>query len=230
MVPVATDAGWNNAIVSGPSKSGVSFEAALSSIFIQDGEFPLPAGSADSAMIAILPTGGAYTAQISGVGGTTGVGLAEVYEVAPGTSASNLSAISGRAFVGTGTNIATVGFSISGTTSETILLIGAGPALAQNGVSGTLAKPQLVLYDKNLQVIATNIGWGNAPQAGSSSVAAGLAPATSQIINSVYATPLAANSADCAMLVTLPPGSYTAQLSGVNGATGVGIVEAYDVP
>jgi hypothetical protein len=31
------------------------------------------------------------------------------------------------------------------------------------------------------------------------------------------------------MLLMLPPGAYTVQLSGVNNGTGVGIVEVYDV-
>ena len=36
------------------------------------------------------------------------------------------------------------------------------------------------------------------------------------------------NSKDSAMLVTLQPGIYTVQLSGVNDGTGVGLIEVYD--
>jgi hypothetical protein len=32
------------------------------------------------------------------------------------------------------------------------------------------------------------------------------------------------------MVVTLPPGSYTVQLSGASGTTGVGLAEVYEVP
>jgi hypothetical protein len=54
--------------------------AALAAAFARVGAFALPAGSRDAALLATLPPG-AYTAQVSGVGGTTGVALVEVYEV-----------------------------------------------------------------------------------------------------------------------------------------------------
>ncbi|MBI4622198.1 MAG: immunoglobulin domain-containing protein [Verrucomicrobia bacterium] len=41
---------------------------------------------------------------------------------------------------------------------------------------------------------------------------------------------LTANSRDAALLMTLPPGSYTAQESGVGGTVGVAFVEVYEVP
>ena len=37
-------------------------------------------------------------------------------------------------------------------------------------------------------------------------------------------------SHDSAILVTLPPGAYTAQVSGSSGDTGVALVEIYEVP
>jgi hypothetical protein len=37
-------------------------------------------------------------------------------------------------------------------------------------------------------------------------------------------------SGDCAVLLSLPPGAYTAQVSGVNGSTGVALVEVYQIP
>jgi hypothetical protein len=47
---------------------------------------------------------------------------------------------------------------------------------------------------------------------------------------SLGAFPLESNSADAAMLVTLPPGNYTALLSGTAGATGIGLIEVYEAP
>ena len=44
------------------------------------GAFALTAGSQDSALVVNLQPGG-YTIQISGLGNTTGVALAEIYEV-----------------------------------------------------------------------------------------------------------------------------------------------------
>jgi hypothetical protein len=37
-------------------------------------------------------------------------------------------------------------------------------------------------------------------------------------------------SLDSALLVSLPPGPYTAQVSGVKGDSGVALIEVYDVP
>jgi hypothetical protein len=44
----------------------------------------------------------------------------------------------------------------------------------------------------------------------------------------VAAFPLAAGSADSAMLQTLPAGSYTSTVSGVNSTTGIALAEIYD--
>lgn len=54
--------------------------AALRSAFTQVGAFSLPANSRDAALVATLQPGN-YTVQVSGVGGTTGTALVEVYEV-----------------------------------------------------------------------------------------------------------------------------------------------------
>ena len=43
-------------------------------------------------------------------------------------------------------------------------------------------------------------------------------------------SPLAIGSGDSAILTTLAPGGYTAQVSGVGGTTGVALVEIYEVP
>ena len=109
-----------------------------------------------------------------------------------------------------------------------------GPGLASTfGLTGTLATPQLALYDSvvptNPQVIATNAGWGVSPSPGPSTVQSGLFPATASVMTTVGAFSLVSGSADSAMLVTLPPGSYTAQLSGVSGSIGIALVEVYEV-
>ena len=41
---------------------------------------------------------------------------------------------------------------------------------------------------------------------------------------------LSDGSKDCALLLYLAPGSYTAQISGVANTTGVALVEVYEVP
>ena len=226
---IATDIGWGNASTKGPSTVSATIQAATSALFNQVYAFLFSTGSADCAMSAGLPVS-QYTAQVSGVGGTTGVALAELYDADTGTPSSHLINISARAYVGTGSQVLVAGFVITGTTPETVLIRGVGPTEAQYGVAGSLAAPQLALYDSSSAIIATNAGWGNGPVAGPSTVSAGLQPATSAVFSSVYAFGLASGSADCAMVVTLPPGSYTAQVSGVGSTTGVALIEVYNLP
>ena len=52
----------------------------LIAAFATVGAFGLPAGSGDAAVVVWLPPG-AYTVTVSGVGGTTGVALVEIYEM-----------------------------------------------------------------------------------------------------------------------------------------------------
>jgi hypothetical protein len=192
--------------------------AQVATVSSQVGAFALAAGSADCALIVTLPAG-AYTVQISGVGGTTGVALAEVYEVSS-TGTARLANISTRAMVGTGANIIIPGFYISGSGSEQLLVRADGPSLTQYGVSGVLAQPTLGLYDAAGTLVASNTGWGSA--ADPAQIASDAA--------AVGAFAFAAGSADSAQVVTLPAGAYTMQVSGVGGTTGVALAEIYGVP
>jgi sugar lactone lactonase YvrE len=226
---IATNTGWNNASSAGTSTVSAVFQPATTGAFDQVSAFLVPAGSADCAMLALLPSG-AYTAQVSGVGNTAGVALAEVYDADTGTPASHLINLSARAFVGTGSQVLIGGFNIYGGSSETVLIRGIGPALSQFGVTGVLVSPQLTLYDSAGNVVATNAGWGSVPVPGNSTVQAGLQAATAAVMSSVNAFALMRGLPDCAMVATLPPGSYTAEVSGVGGVTGVALVEVYDIP
>ena len=117
-----------------------------------------------------------------------------------------------------------------------MLIRAVGPALASTPVYGglTLAKPTLTLFDSAGNVIATNSGWSTSPVPGNSTAAAGIQPATTAIMNSVYASTIAPGSNDCAMVVTLPTGGsaagYTAQVSSADSTTGLALVEVYNVP
>jgi hypothetical protein len=231
---IATDTGWGNSPAAGPSTLSTNPQQAGSILMATLGAFSLVTGSADSAMLVSAPVG-SYTAQVSGVGSTTGVALAEIYDADAGSPPARLINISARASVGTGAGILIGGFTITGSTSETVLIRGVGPGLAATfGLTGVLETPQLTLFDSvvptNPQVIATGTAWGSAPVAGPSTVPAGLLPAGAPVMTTVGAFSLVTGSADSAMLVTLPPGNYTVQLSGVSGSTGIALVEIYEVP
>jgi hypothetical protein len=189
----------------------------ISSVSAQVGAFALPAGSADCALIANL-SAGSYTVQISGVNGSTGVALAEVYEVSTSGSA-RLANLSTRAVVGTGGNILIPGIYIEGSGTEQLLIRADGPALTQYGVSGVLEQPTLSVFDSAGTMIASNTAWGTGPDASQ----------IPGISASVGAFALTEGSADCALLVTLAPGSYTIQIAGVDSSTGVALAEVYEI-
>jgi YVTN family beta-propeller protein len=181
------------------------------------GAFALASGSADCALVASLPAG-AYTVQVSGVNNSTGVALAEVYEVS--ASGTRLVNISTRAQVGTGADIIIPGFVISGSGTEQLLVRADGPALSTFGVGGILAQPSLSVFNNSGTVIASNTGWGTSPN-----------PAQiASTASSVGAFALTSASADSAQIVNLSAGAYTMQISGANNSTGVALAELYEVP
>jgi septal ring-binding cell division protein DamX len=202
---VASNTGW------GTSSNATQIASTAASL----GAFAFASGSADSALLVILPAG-SYTVQIAGLNSTTGVALAEIYEVSSG--GTRLENISTRAQVGTGPNIIIPGFVISGTGSEKLLVRGDGPGLTQFGVTGVLTQPSISLYNSAGNVIASNTAWGT------NSSPAQITSADSQ----VGAFALTAGSADSALVTSLPPGAYTLQLSGVNGLTGDALAELYE--
>jgi hypothetical protein len=127
-------------------------------------------------------------------------------------AATRLANIATRGLVYTGDNVLIAGFIIEGVGPRAVLIRARGPSLAQFGVPGTLPNPQLQLYSGQT-VIASNDNWGDAPNAAA-------------ITASCYAPQ---NPFESAILTTLPPGPYTAIVSGVGGTTGVGIVEVFPV-
>lgn len=128
--------------------------------------------------------------------------------------------ISCRADIGTGGNIGIAGFVISGTANEQVLIRGVGPTLSEFSVSGVLSQPVLTVFNSTGTQVATNTGWStnaNAAQIGAAASTAG-------------AFTLPAGSADSALLLSLAPGAYTAQVSGLNNTTGDALIEVYQLP
>ncbi|MBL9199785.1 MAG: hypothetical protein JNL39_04720 [Opitutaceae bacterium] len=193
--------------------------AALTASFNIAGAFPLALTSKDSAILTTL-TPGSYSAQVTGTAGTTGVVLMESYDSDIGSPLARYTNLSARNQVGTGANILIVGFNITGSGRKSLLIRAVGPALTQFGVAGALADPQLVVFNAAGTEVARNDDWNNRPP-GSLVIGPTFA--------SVGAFPLGADSRDAAEVVTLEPGSYTVQVSGVNNTTGVALVEIYEL-
>ena len=181
------------------------------------GAFALPAGSRDAALVRTLAPA-AYTAPVSATDDGSGVALLEVYDATTGTGASVVNA-STRAYVGTGDNVLIPGFVIGGNGALRVLLRTVGPTLATFGVTGALADPTVTLF-RGSTAIAANNDWSSAPNA-------------AEIVttsSTVGAFALPAGSRDAVILTTLPPGPYTAVVSGVGGTSGTALVEIYVVP
>jgi hypothetical protein len=186
---------------------------ALKNTFSRLGTFGMDDGSKDSSVVS-TSTVGSYTAQISGVGGSSGVVLAELYEADTGTVSARFANISARNFVGKNDDLLIAGFTVSGLANKTLLIRGVGPGLAQFGVGGVLADPEIRVFLGG-EVIAQNDTW---------------ASGDASTFTRVGAFSLASKSKDAAMVITLPPGSYTVQVTGVGGTTGAALVEVYEVP
>jgi hypothetical protein len=170
-----------------------------------------PANPLEAALYVTLAPG-AYTAIVSGVGGATGVGLVEVYEVDHLEVA--LINISTRGKVQTGFDVMIGGFVIQGSGPQTVVVRAIGPSLANYGVQGALVNPQLTLVRSTDQaIVAANDDWGSAGNA-------------AQIQSSGFAP---SNPLESAIYITLDPGAYTAIVNGVANGTGVGLVEVYKV-
>ncbi|HTZ21442.1 MAG TPA: hypothetical protein VMC06_11235, partial [Opitutaceae bacterium] len=122
-------------------------------------------------------------------------------------------------FTGTGDNLLTPGFIITGDGPKQLLIRAVGPTLAgaPYNVPGALADPQfrVVPLGQNFTV-AGNDNWG------------GTAALQAAFVQT-YAFALPAGSRDAAAVVRLPPGGYTVQATGVGNTTGNVLVEVYDM-
>ena len=176
-----------------------------------------PRDPLESAIIATLAPG-SYTAIVEGVSAGTGVGIVEVFDLNL-TGGSILGNIATRGFVQTG-NDAMIGGFIVVTQPTKVLIRAIGPSLTQFGVPDALANPQLELHDAT-STIARNDDWQTTQLGGI---------ITSDQVGEIQNSQLApTNGAESAIIATLPPGSYTAIVRGVNTTTGNALVEVYNL-
>lgn len=118
-----------------------------------------------------------------------------------------------RGQVGTGADVLIAGFVVSEGTKK-VVVRGVGPGLEAFSVPGFLADPIVTVYDASSNALATNDSWDadNKPN-----------------FDAVGAFPLTSGSADAGLVLSLPPGGYSAVVSGKNSTTGVALVEVYDL-
>jgi hypothetical protein len=171
-----------------------------------------PQNDLESAIVATLPANGTgYTAIVRGVGGTSGIGLVEVFDLNRDID-SQLANISTRGFILTGDNVMIGGTILLGTSPRRLIVRAIGPSLNVNGVPvpGRLSDSTLDLVNQNGAVIASNDNWRSTQEA--------------EIIATTVPPP---NDLEAAIVATLAPASYTAIVRGKDGATGIGLVEVF---
>ena len=187
---------------------------ALVNAFAAAGAFALPTTSKDAALLPSLAVGG-YTVHVTSTAGT-GVALMEAFDTEPLSSSARLVNVSTRTQVGSGADILILGLTITGNGPKTLLIRAIGPTLANFGVGGVLADPQMDVYSGSTR-ISGNDNWGGSP---------GLIAA----FQTYGAFSLLPSTRDAALVTSLPPGGYTVQVRGVGDTTGVALVEVYELP
>lgn len=198
---------------------GPTMEAAFNLV----AAFRLPTSSRDSAILRQGPgvAPGGYTMQVTSKDTSTGACIAEIYDASGGTrtaSTPRLMNLSTLVQIDPGSDLA-VGFVLGGNTPRAILVRGVGPSLAAFGLGGLMENPQLDLFNNRTgQLITSNGDWGGSAE-------------LTTAFSTTGAFALRSNdSKDAALVITLPPGPYSARISGVSGAGGLALVEVYEIP
>ncbi len=170
------------------------------------------------ASLAVGGVAGLYTISLANGAGTLVGNIGNAGSLAGETivglavpTATRLLNISSRGRVGTGDDVLIGGFINRG--GGRVVLRAIGPSLTAFGVTDPLPDPVLTLKDVNGVTLATNDDWQTSQ--GADITAAGLAPT---------------NSMESAILTSLPAGNYSGVVSGKGNASGVALVEIYQLP
>jgi hypothetical protein len=166
-----------------------------------------PTNDYESAIVrSVAP--GAYTAVLAGKGGTTGIGVVEVYDLDL-TADSKLANIATRGLVDKGDNVLIGGTIVLGTGTTSVLFLAIGPSLS---FPGALQDPTLELFNGQGQLVATNDNWQDTQAA------------------EIQATTIPPSAPkEAAILRDLTPGAYTAIVRGKNDTTGIAVIQAYQI-
>jgi len=231
---IAQNDNWQDPPSCGSFACGTSAQiatAALDPCQPNPGRQSAPASCGLESAILITLNPGAYTVHLAGVNGSTGVGLIEVFE-ADDSDLSQLVNISTRGPVQTGDNVMIGGFVIEGNGTKTVLVRGRGPSMsgAPFFIPGVLANPSLRLFSGQA-LIAQNDNWQDSLSC-ADFVCGGAAQISATRLDPCQPNPGQPSAPpgcalESAILITLNPGAYTVHLSGINGGSGIGLVEVF---
>ncbi|HYJ06656.1 MAG TPA: hypothetical protein VEX43_16090 [Chthoniobacterales bacterium] len=196
---IATNNDWMNTQVGGIITADQAAEIHGSGL--------APTNNLESAIIANLAPGG-YTAVMRGVNNTVGTGIVDAYDMSA-ASPARLANIATRGLIQPGDQLMIAGFIIQqGDVRAVIRAI--GPSLIAFGINNALSDTTLQLRDVNGAIVRENDDWQSHQKQELEST--GLQPSDFR---------------EAAIVATIPPGQYTAQVRGKPETTGIGVVEVY---
>jgi YVTN family beta-propeller protein len=166
-----------------------------------------PSDDLESAIIANLAPGN-YTAVVSGVGNSTGTGVVDAYDISA-ASPAKLANIATRGFIQPGDQLMIGGFIVQNAPVRAVVRA-IGPSLLGFGISNALPDTTLQLRDQNGAIVLENDDWKTNQQQELENT--GLQPS---------------HDLEAALVTTIQPGQYTAQVRGKNEASGIGVVQVY---
>ena len=166
-----------------------------------------PADEREAAIVTTLGPG-LHTVVLRGNGDERGTGLIEVYDLGA-TGPPILANVSTRGSVRGGSTVLIGGFIVGSSDPGRLLVRAIGPSMA---VNAALPDPVLEIHDGNGVLMMMNDDWRSAQEA--EIRATGIPPG---------------HDREAAALAMFPPGPYTAIVRGKGDATGLALVEAYNV-
>ncbi len=169
-----------------------------------------PTDDHESAIIATLNPNSVFTAVVRGVAETSGIGVAEVYDLEHG-AAAKLANISTRGFVQTGDGVMIAGLIVRNQSGR-VIVRALGPSLKQAGVPNTLQDPSLELRNNSGALVAQNDNWRSDQEA---EIIATTIPPSQDL--------------ESALVSSLPAGAYTAIIRDEADAIGNALIEVYDL-
>lgn len=189
------------------------------------GAFALPTGSNDAAILTQLDPG-SYTMTIRGLGATTGLALAELYDIS--RNATRLTNLSTLTRIDDEGGLVIPGVVIAGNNPRTVVVRAVSAGLTDLGFAArdVISDPRLTILSGN-QLVAQNNNWAQAN-----------APLLNAVFPAIGAFPLRA-AADSALIDAFAPGAYTLQAgaapagpnaTGSPNQTGAILIELYEVP
>jgi hypothetical protein len=196
---VATNSDWKTTQIGGLITGNQFAEISGSGL--------APSNDLESAIIANLQPG-SYTAVVRGAGNTVGTGVVDAFDLAPASDA-RVANIATRGLVQAGDGLMIAGFIVQNGAVK-VVARAIGPSLTQFGISNALTDTTLQLRDQQGAIVLENDDWRTSQEQELQNL--GLQPS---------------NDLEAALVATVLPGQYTAQVRGKGDTTGIGVVQVY---